>query len=218
MAENYKKSGIIYRVSRYILFIISKIFFDIKFVGLENLPQEGDFIIAANHCSNLDPIFAGFLTGYKKKINFLAKQELFFFPLNLWLNRVGVHPVARGKGDFAAVRAAIDILKRKEPLIVFPEGTRSKDGSLSKGQPGIGLIIYKSHSPVAPVYIQGSYQAYPRKAIFPKPYPVLIYASKPLDMSDLFRKEPSRETYQAIVDRILFEIAKLKELAEKASY
>lgn len=129
-----------------------KIMFDIQFEGIENIPKNGGFIIASNHRHNFDPIFLSL--KLKKQIFYLAKMELFDTPIkNLLFRGIGCIPVSRGKGDTTAIDQAIATIKKDRVLGIFPEGTRSKDGTPLRPKSGIALISGKSGADILPCAI-----------------------------------------------------------------
>ena len=126
-----------------------------KVQGVENLPAEGPVILAVNHQSMWDPIVAG--CSIPRKVSFMAKEELFSIPVINNISRsLGAFPVKRGQGDMNAIRQSLAILKEGRVLGLFPEGTRSKDGEIQKGQPGIVLLMEKSKATVVPIKIFGT--------------------------------------------------------------
>ncbi len=128
------------------------IWFNLKFEGRENIPKGQTFVYASNHRSNADPVLVT-LAG-RGKFSFMAKSELFKNKLFAWLIRaLGAFPVERGKGDTAAIEKAIDNVKNGVNLLIFPEGTRSKDGRVGRGKTGVALIAAQSHADVIPVGI-----------------------------------------------------------------
>lgn len=119
----------------------------------DNLPSDRGFILAANHQSNLDPLFIGL--GFKRKVCFMAKEELFRNPiLRFILNNVGSFPVSRGTGDHSAIDRAIAIVQEGGVLGIFPEGTRSKDGVLKRAKSGAVLVASKTGGDIVPVAIK----------------------------------------------------------------
>jgi 1-acyl-sn-glycerol-3-phosphate acyltransferase/cytidylate kinase len=128
------------------------IWFNLKIEGRENIPEGRAFVYASNHRSNADPVLVT-LAG-KGRFSFMAKSELFRNKFFAWLIRsLGAFPVERGKGDTAAIEKAIDNLKTGVNLLIFPEGTRSRDGRVGKGKNGVALIAARSHADVVPVGI-----------------------------------------------------------------
>lgn len=120
----------------------------------ENIPAEkGGFIVASNHQKYDDPpLIAAVFRG---KLSFMAKSELFEKnKLFAWLiTRCGAFPVVRGGGDTAAIDRAVSDIKKNRIFVIFPEGTRSKTGALSRGKSGVAIIAGQSGAPVTPVCI-----------------------------------------------------------------
>lgn len=131
--------------------------FKIELRGQENLPKNGGILIAANHRSNWDAVILGAFT--KRKLNFMAKAELFRNKLAGWFfYKIGAFPVERGKGDIGAVKTALKILSAGEALLIFPEGTRTSDEKSGKAKTGAVMIASRAEVPVLPVYISGEYK------------------------------------------------------------
>lgn len=126
-----------------------------KVRGVENVPAEGPIIIVSNHISWWDPILVA--CSVPRKMSYMAKEELFKIPLlGPIIQRLGVFPVKRGKGDMSAIRNSLSILKEGRALGLFPEGTRSKSGELQKGLPGMVMLMEKSKAPIVPVKVYGT--------------------------------------------------------------
>lgn len=142
-----------YSVARFFVNIAFRLWYKIEFVGKENIPQKGGYIFASTHRSYADPVLLGL--GGRVPLSFMAKEELFqgnkFFK---WLiTSLGAFPVKRGKGDTEAIEMAFEVLNRGKNLIIFPEGTRSKDGKVGKIKTGVALISAAGQVPVVPTAI-----------------------------------------------------------------
>lgn len=137
---------------RAIVGTIYKIVYDIKFEGRENIPKSGSNIFASNHRSYADPVLLAMPT--RVPFAYMAKEELFQNKLfSLLIRSFGAFPVSRGKGDSTAIDEAINKLNLGYNLVIFPEGTRSKDGVVGKGKTGVALIAAKAQATVIPVGI-----------------------------------------------------------------
>ena len=140
---------------------LAKTFFNYRVIGAENMIEEGPCIIAANHCSYLDPPLVG--VACKRAIHYLARKSLLRIPfLGPILPELNVIPVDPKNAELNALMGVIRVVRNGGAALIFPEGTRSPDGRLQTAQPGVGLIIAKTQAPVVPVKITGSYEALPR--------------------------------------------------------
>jgi len=183
---------------------------NVKVYGRENVPAKGPFIFASNHASYLDPILLG--TSIYRSLNYMAREELFEKGFLAWaLPKVQAFPLKRGAGDPGAIRQALRLLKTGKPLVIFPEGTRSEDGQLHRGKPGIGFIVAKSHVPVLPAYIEGSFEALPKGVKTLKRNVVRVYIGKPMYFDRYLSSGEDREAYRNISDEIMAEVARLKD-------
>ena len=141
----------------------------------------------------------------------MARSTLFRpEPVKRFLMKVNAFPVHQGVPDRRAIRWALQVLADGNQLAIFPEGTRSVDGTLGVAQPGVGLIAYRTSAPVVPVFLNGAQNALPRGAKMPKPAKVTILFGEPLDMDSHRKNKASRETYVRIGEDVMAEIAKLK--------
>jgi 1-acyl-sn-glycerol-3-phosphate acyltransferase len=123
--------------------------------GKEHVPMEGPLILASNHLNNADPPMIAL--AVPRQPMFMAKQEMINWPILGPAFRIfGAFPVRRGEADLSALRAAAEVVNSGAMLVMFPEGTRSRTGGLTKGHPGTGLIALRTGAPVLPVAITGS--------------------------------------------------------------
>lgn len=142
-----------YRFAQAVVHFIMNVPYKIRTVDADKLPKEGGFILAANHHTNIDPLYIGI--GFKRQVHFMAKEELFknWFMRGL-MKKLGAFPVARGKGDRSAIDKAVEIVKSGKVLGIFPEGTRSKDGKLMRLKSGAVLIASETGGDIVPVGIR----------------------------------------------------------------
>lgn len=198
-------------------FLLLRIIFGIRIYGRNNIPKKGAFIFASNHTSNLDPFILG--TSFYRPLDYMAKEELFQGRFSGWLFRKWhAHPVKRGATDYRALKDAFRILGSGNPLLIFPEGTRSRDGKLQPAKPGIGFIAHKTGVPVVPAYIEGSFRAMPGWFDTMKwRSPIKVYIGEPVDIKRYFDEKNTRDIYQNISDDIMGRIIGLKDkYADKA--
>lgn len=140
-----------------VVLIWGKIKFRVNVLGRENIPaQKGGYIIACNHQRYSDPPLIA--SQIKGRFSFMAKSELFEKnALFTWLiKRCGAFPVSRGAGDTSAIDRAISDIEKGKIFVIFPEGTRSKDGTLGRGKSGVALIAAQANAPILPVCIRYS--------------------------------------------------------------
>ncbi|MBI5555718.1 MAG: 1-acyl-sn-glycerol-3-phosphate acyltransferase [Elusimicrobia bacterium] len=190
--------------------LLFEIVFRRKVVGAENIPQDGPVLICANHQSFIDPPLVG--SAVKRTVHYLARHDLFTVPVLGWfLTRVHAFPVKRsGGGDPAAFKNIFRRLEEKEIIVLFPEGTRSRDGNLQKPLPGVGLIAYRARVPVIPCYVYGSREVLPRGSWFLHFHPLIVTFGKPIDFSAYYQREKSKDLYREMSAKIMSEIATLK--------
>ena len=132
--------------------LVYRMFYNIHFEGIENIPENEGVIIASNHRSYADPVL---LTMYMKKpVRYMAKEELFKNKLfGAFIKMLGSFPVRRGKGDMQIIEDSVDIIKQGHNLVIFPEGTRAKENKVGKGKTGVAMIAAKAGADVLPVGI-----------------------------------------------------------------
>lgn len=149
--------------------------------GVENIPQ-GVCVFAANHVSNLDPPAA--LIGVPRRISFLAKKEVFSVPVVRTALRLGkIVPVDREHTDaaIASIDHAVGILREGISFFVFPEGTRSRDGSLRAFKKGTFVMAIEAGAPVVPVSILGSRERMPKGKLSTVPGEILLRFGAPIN-------------------------------------
>ena len=162
---------------------LAKTFFNYRVIGAENMIEEGPCIIAANHCSYLDPPLVG--VACQRAIHYLARKSLLDIPvLGPILPQLNVIPVDQKNADRSALMGAIRVVKNGGAVLIFPEGSRSWDGDLQTAQPGIGMIVAKTGAPVVPVRVFGTFETYPRGATLPRLSSIKVAIGKRLTFSD----------------------------------
>ncbi len=176
------KKAIAHSVSttgRFLCLGIARVIFRLHIEGEEFIPRTGPTILAANHASFIDPIII--MASVRRPVRFMAKKELFRFPLFGWLLRqFGTFPINRNRINLQAFKQATALLEAGEVIAMFPEGTRGDGIELRPAKPGIGLIAARTGVPVIPVLHRGTEKVLPRGAWFPRPHRIVIKFGAPL--------------------------------------
>jgi len=199
---------IVYSLAR----LFFKIFFRLRVFGLEHF-RPGSGIIAANHCSNYDPPVLSI--SCPEEVHFLAKQSLFRIPLLGKLIRIlNSHPVAGLGNDTQTFRQVLQLLQERKKVLLFPEGTRSLDGSLQPLERGLSFIVKKAKCPIFPCYIKGTFLAWPPGRGFPKLFgKISCVFGTPIEWSD-FEELDKKEAEKEITERTSKAFKELKEWLE----
>ncbi len=188
---------------------VARFCFSLRVIHPERMVEEGPLIIAVNHSSYFDPPLAGICSH--RAVHYLARKNLlkwpFFGPLFPAMN---VIPVERDGNDMSALREVIKRIREGEGVVLVPEGTRSRDGSLQPARAGIGLVIAKTLAPVLPMRIFGAHEAFPKGSPLPRFLPVTVSIGEPIHFTAADLQDGSREAYQRLSDRVMETIAALK--------
>jgi 1-acyl-sn-glycerol-3-phosphate acyltransferase len=159
--------------------------YNIRVYGRKNIPKSGGLLLASNHASYLDPIVIAI--AIDREINFVARSSLFKNPLFSGLiTLLNAFPIERDSPDLRAIREIIDRLSRDCAIVLFPEGTRTKNGMIGRMKAGVQTIARKSGVPIVPVLIEGTYKIWSRWDSLPKIIgKIKVYFGKPLSISSV---------------------------------
>ncbi len=153
-----------YKTLRAIFRPIAKIIFNIKCVGIENVPKDGAFMLCCNHTSMLDILLL--IAFCPRQISFMAKAELFKIPvLSSIFKKMGAFPVNRGNRDISSIRHSMRIIKNGGVLGIFPEGKRYRTGPMREVKTGCALIAAKTGADVLPVSIYKEGKTHPFRKV-----------------------------------------------------
>ena len=201
--------SLIYNIFYNLAKLLARVCFGMRVVHPERMVETGPLILAVNHSSFFDPPLAGICS--RRGVFFLARKTLlkwpFFGPLFPAMN---VIPVERDGNDMSALREVIKKIKEGNGVVLFPEGTRSKDGNIQPARAGIGLVIAKTGAPVLPMRIFGAHDAFPKGAKrlhFPQ---ITVVIGEPLYYPPEEIASATRETYQRFSDRVMEAIGALR--------
>lgn len=183
-----------------------------EFVGAENMPKTGGVLVVPNHASFIDPTTIA--SGFDREVHFLAKRELFKGALGRFLQKVNTHPISRSGVDRTALKLCIDLLSQGKALMLFPEGTRTKDGEIQPIRPGAAMIASQAGVPLLPVFIDGSLEVMGTDAKFPKRRKVIVYVGKIIELPEKGSLS-SKEYYDLISDEIYNRLKALKADADQ---
>jgi 1-acyl-sn-glycerol-3-phosphate acyltransferase len=188
---------IVYAIVRGLFQPFFHIYFRMSRIGREHIPRRGPVIVAANHRSFLDPFVIA--TMARRPMYYVAKKEMFASRLQAWfLSALGAFPVDRGASDAESIETAKAILARGDIVLIFPEGTRTRPGSLGKPKRGVGRLALETGVPVVPVAVIGTEAV--RRGWRIRPHKVRIRAGRPLHFPQV--PEPSKALAGAVTDRI----------------
>ena len=182
-----------------VLRLFCKVFFKYEVIGIENVPLEGNVIIAANHKSNLDPIFvASSMTT--REVAAVAKKELFDHKiLGFILKKLNTIPIDRENTGISTVKQILRAIKDGYVLGLFPEGTRVKEKEFGQAKAGLSLFASKGKANVVPISVISTYKLFSR---------VKIYIGEPIDMSQYFKAKLTNEDHERISEEVMQVIIK----------
>lgn len=215
--------GLSYRLAWSFFRLAFAVYFRLRALHPERVPRQGACILAANHASYVDPPLVG--VGVKRHVSMLARQSLFRFPVfGALLRSWGAVPVDPQGGSAAGLKGILDRLRDGRAVLIFPEGTRSADGSIAQARSGLGLTVLKSGAPVVPVRVWGSFKAYGRDKTIPRPCQVTVKYGMPLSFAALRQeaqgcsKARLKEIYDIISHQVMEAISAMEPCQDKTSF
>ena len=193
----------IYDLVRILLTPLLLLFYRTRCIDSDKVPVEGPAVITPNHFSFWDHFFIA--VYLRRKVQFMAKSQLFKRPIQFIFTHGGVFPVLRGRRDEEAFKTAHTILGRGDLVVMYAEGGRSRSGELGQARPGVGRIALESGVPVVPTAISGSAEVRNwRKLRFPK---VTVQYGDPIRFERI--DSPTRDQAQAAADVIFEQVQRL---------
>jgi len=175
--------------------------------GRENIPAEGGFVLACNHISNLDPWPLALPLWPKRFLRFMAKSELYWWPLKYLIKGAGAFPVRRGQHDVAAIETAVSLVRGGYAVVMFPEGTRRRKGLVkrfeARPRSGAARIALEAGAPLVPAALKGTDKLLRLGRLS------VAYGS-PVEIDDLRGKELA-EAAQEATERLMARILELED-------
>jgi len=197
-----------------LLTVVMKVYGRLSATGIDNLPEpeNGAYLIAPNHLSLADVPSIAAAISWKNgsQIFFLGATEYFGGPVLSKIARIfQVIPVDMDTRLHNALQLSAYVLRRGKILLVFPEGSRSRDGNIKEFKKGVGIISKELNIPIVPVAISGTYGMLPSGRRFPKPSRVRVSFGKPI--------QPGGKDYDEIVKTLYGEVVSLLDAMKTAS-
>jgi len=178
-----------YGVCQQVARVLFTLFFRIRVIHRERLPAQGGVLVVSNHQSYLDPVLVA--VGMPRPFHPMARESLFrFLPFALFIRSLYAFPVRRASADLGAIREAMRRLKGGAVVLMFPEGTRTRNGSIAPLQAGPITIAGRAGVPVVPAVIDGAFEAWPRTCWLPRPHVVRVAFGEPLSPDELASGDP----------------------------
>ena len=191
--------------------VIGRLCFRHRVIGREHIPESGGVLVAANHASFLDIPALG--CGITRRAAFMGRQDLFPVPGLRWACReLGWIPIRHDRLDRGGFARAISLIKGGKVVVIYPEGTRTKDGTLGSGKPGIGVIVEETGCPVVPAYIAGTFEAWPMDSLRIRLHPITVTFGKPLDFSLDRPRYAGKKFYRHVSRTVMERIAELGQV------
>jgi 1-acyl-sn-glycerol-3-phosphate acyltransferase len=188
-ARRHGVNRVLYYLARLVLVPTFLIWFRLQRTGREHARVKGGLIVASNHRSFLDPFVIGALLPWRRQIQFVAKVELFERRWVGWaLSRLGAFPIRRGQSDEVAMETARLAVERGGTVVIFPEGTRIRSGSLGTPKRGVGRLALEAGAAVLPVAVHGSEHV--RRGLRVRPRKVALRAGAPMTFPRTERPSP----------------------------
>jgi 1-acyl-sn-glycerol-3-phosphate acyltransferase len=175
--------------------------------GRENLPAEGGYVLACNHVSSLDPWPLGLPLWPRRWLRFMAKSELYWWPLRLVLDAAGAFKVRRGLADADAIETAVRLTREGNVVAMFPEGTRRTKGLVKRHEArprsGAARIALEAGVPLVPAAVAGTDRLLTLG-------PLRIAYGLPVEIDDLRGSGDVRDAAQVVTERLMVRIAELE--------
>jgi 1-acyl-sn-glycerol-3-phosphate acyltransferase len=201
----FSKMGAFYRTA-YNVVGVELWFHGTKIEGRENVP-EGGCLIVSNHVSFMDPTTVGWAVA--REIYYLGRKSLFKPPFWSWFLPIcNVLPIDRDGRDVSGLRRIIKMLKEGHAVLLFPEGTRSDDGTIQPAEPGAGLVAMKAGVPILPVRVFGTFESLSRHTKRLRFHPIRVVIGKPY-LPTIPEGKKEKDSYGDVAQQMMDHVAAL---------
>jgi 1-acyl-sn-glycerol-3-phosphate acyltransferase len=174
---------IVHEFLRHSTRLIATIYFRFRVFGIANYPKEDGFLVCCNHQSHLDPVLVGLTLP--RSVATVGRATLTKFKLfGSMLRFFNLIAIDRDGGGTSGLKETIRRLKQKDTVVIFPEGTRTRDGELQAIKMGFAMLARKVKAPILPMALDGSFQAMPRSSWFIRPTRIYVVIGKPIPESE----------------------------------
>ena len=193
-----------YALWRHVAQVLFVVVFGIRVFHRERLPACGGVLVISNHQSYLDPILAA--VGMPRPFHPMARESLFRVAPFRWLIRsLYAFPVRRASADLGAIREALRRLKAGSVVLMFPEGTRTRDGSIGRLQAGPVTLAARAGVPIVPAVIDGAFEAWPRTSPLPRPHRIYVAFGRAVSAAEASQGDP-----EAVMEAVRRQMADLQ--------
>jgi 1-acyl-sn-glycerol-3-phosphate acyltransferase len=172
----------------------------VRATGREHIPASGGAILISNHLSHLDVFVLGLLVP--RPLNYVARSTLFLPVLGALIRSVGGFPIQREGMGASGLKETLRRIRNGAIVVLFPEGTRSRNGALGPIKPGIAVLAARAGVPIVPAGLAGTFEAWSRRRPFPWPHPIRIHYGPAITPEELAGLAPEAAV-SLIRDRLL---------------
>jgi 1-acyl-sn-glycerol-3-phosphate acyltransferase len=184
MSQRSLRSRLGYQFLRWMIYWTGVFFYGLRYFGVKNIPKAGPVLVVSNHQSHFDPPLVG--TGSRRRMNYVARETLFRFSPLAWLIRsLDAIPIDRDGLGLNGIKESLRRLKRGEMVLIFPEGTRTRDGEIAPFRPGFTALAARSQAAILPVAIEGAFAAWPRTQKLPGRGTIHVLYGEPISPAEV---------------------------------